>query len=159
MITIEKIMWDGLHCIIPVNELRNLNDEIDYKNIFLYKKPEFHTTIMGNRWAEKIRKNCTEQQTQNLKDYINSFNFNFTLTNNMYFLKKDYGDHTRYSKIIELEMKDQGVFEQGCSNIIGFEYKLFPHITTHSNATNIEMKNTGIGILSRDELEDIIWKE
>lgn len=156
MLKIGKVKCGVLGCIVPVLDVQNINGVFEYKNIKLNRKREFHITLFTDKLTEKINYKCSEEQTYKLHKFLNEFDYNFKLTSKIHFLKKDYDDHIRFSKIVEVEMENQTKFESEFSSIVGFEYKIFPHMTTHSSANIKEKEGIGIAIQTKDDLKKYI---
>ncbi|MCA9352422.1 hypothetical protein KC866_03500 [Patescibacteria group bacterium] len=150
---ISTPVWNGNACIVQLEFPNTFPDTLEKNGNTLLRKPEFHITLIGNQLASEIENHCTEDQRAELKEYINSIQLHVTLANNEYFLVKDYGDHIRYSRIVELLLNEKDELEKHVSQIIGFPYTIFPHITTHSGSDHEDYIHRGIGIQSREELE------
>ncbi len=54
-------------------------------------------------------------------------------------------------------MEKKEDFKKSFSEIVGFHYDIFPHITTHSFSDLDEKSGIGIGIQSRHDFEKYIW--
>ncbi len=153
MLNIGKLSCSDSGCILPVNTLIKENIFCEFHNIKLKRKSEFHITIFKGKMLRLIKKTCSVKKENELYKFLNDFNFNFSLTDEIYFLKKDYGDHIRYSRIIRVSMSSENEFEKKISKIIGFDYSIFPHITTHSFSNIKEKEDIGIGIQSESDFE------
>ena len=148
-------------CIISLLEKENhfsFEPFIIHLNVSLKVKSEFHITLFNSDSISHVEQVCTPEQKRTLQEFLKHFNFHFELTDTVYFLKKDYGDHIRYSRIVLVSMNDQKDFEQKISNIIGFAYEFFPHITTHSTSNKKENADIGIGIQTQKDLQKYLWK-
>ena len=159
MLQTDKINCGDLGCVVPILVMENsFEPSLVHVGIELRVKDEFHVTLFTDKITSRIEHLCTQEQKTTLQKFLNGFNFHFELTNTVYFLKKDYGDHIRYSRIVLVNMKNQKDFEQKVSDIIGFAYEFFPHITTHSTLNKKEKEGIGISVQTSDDLQKYIWK-
>ena len=152
MLETKKVHCGDLGCMVQIAHFPIEKNTILRDSILLHKKKEFHVTLFGKKTLSKIKKFCSNEQQENLMEFIHNFTFVFKPTNKIHFLRKDYSDHIRYSRIVEVSMLYKEEFEKKFSTIVGFKYSFFPHITTHSTATVKEKNQNGIGISSAEEL-------
>lgn len=150
---LDKPIWTDNTCVINIEldffiQKKKIKHGVDF-----LRKPEFHMTIIGTEVAESITRLCDESQKEKVREYINNLVFDIKFNNSEFFLKKEYDDHIRFSRIVLLDIKNKVKIEADISEILGFDFSFFPHITTHSNATVVEKKHRGIEISSADDVK------
>ncbi len=120
----------------------------------LLEKKEFHITIVGRETGEKLL--AENIDFNKIKELVESFEWQFSLNQEFYFITKSYPDEQRSSVIEIVQLPDLLGFYEQLNQLTGQNFALpFSHVTLFTNSTKQENQLRGIGIYSEAEMKDL----
>ena len=121
----------------------------------LFPKQEFHITIIGRETGEILLKENLD--FEKIKDLVKGINWNFDLTQEYYYITKQYSENEKRESIIQVvELPELSDFYVKLNGLTGQDFSFpFSHITLYTNSTKEENRLRGIGIYSKAEMEQL----
>lgn len=141
----------------------------------LSEKDDFHLTIIGSDTGEEILKSLEplgeirkNKILNKIRRLCESYNWQMRSEQKFYYLKKEYGESNNTDlpsqmnpeirqSIIQIARVDKlDGFYQELNTLLGKHFKTpLPHITLYTTSTKEDKKLRGIGVYSKDQLEEL----
>lgn len=175
---IEEIKFNEEACalLLVVNEsdVDCENNKQDAQGLGLNRKSEFHLTVIGRETGEEIIRILSEmdentrvEKLRTLKEMIDATPWRAFLEDEFYYISKNYDDPDNDENAKATLEKRESIIQLG--KIVGIEefYKKLnemfktsfavplSHLTLYTNSTKEENKLLGIGVYSREQLDEL----
>ena len=135
----------------------------------LFKKEDFHLTVIGTNTAKKIResiKNLSlEEKEKKMKEIhalIKLMKWKANMKNDFFYIQKDYKEPEsdeieKRETIIQMADLDKlEEFYKKLDALVGQKFEIpIPHVTLYSNSSVEENKLRGIGVYSKKQFHDL----